>query len=38
MMTEIEKDYIETKQETQVLLDKARRQLKGKKELPEKET
>jgi len=34
----MEKDYIETKQETQELLEKARRQLKGKKELAEKET
>lgn len=38
MMSEMEKDYMETKQETQVLLEKARRQLKGKKRLPEKET
>jgi len=38
MMSEMGKDYIETKQETQVLLEKARRQLKGKKELPAKET
>ncbi len=38
MMSEMEKDYLETKQETQELLEKARRQLKGKKELPEKET
>lgn len=38
MMSEMEKDYLKTKEETEILLEKARRQLKGKKELPEKET
>ena len=38
MMSEMEKDYIKTKQETQILLEKARRQLKRKKELPQEET
>jgi len=38
MMNEIEKDYIKTKQETQILLEKARRQLKPETKLPEKET
>lgn len=38
MMNEMEQDYIKTKQETQILLEKARRQLKPKTKLPEKET
>jgi len=38
MMNEMEQDYIKTKQETQILLEKARRQLKPKTTLPEKET
>jgi len=38
MMNEMEQDYIKTKQETQILLEKARRQLKPQTKLPEKET
>jgi ABC-type multidrug transport system fused ATPase/permease subunit len=38
MMNEMEQDYIKAKQETQELLEKARRQLKPKPKLPEKET
>ena len=38
MMNEMEQDYIKTKQETQILLEKARHQLKPQTKLPEKET